>query len=1273
MTPRPVRAASAPQVPKWVSPSRIARYYFQECARYLRYSSTPKEQQKAEGIPPAPFDFRPVSTAMLETGYLWEEQVVEHHLAGNVHIAPAEDGVEMRDRVLTVERTRELLASLTPGEWMYQASLTTPSAFYQRYGIDPSVVQVADCRPDLIQCLEDDEGDLRLRVTDVKASTGLKLSHRIQATMYSLILEHVLAAYGITDRTVDGSGGVWLSQTPEPEIFDIRMMRPPLESFLEEELEPLMQQPAADAPWHLYFRCEWCPYFEHCREEMRSTNDVSRVPYLTSHAKHFLTQLDPPVRTVEELEELTKDPVRADELAGCASLRGRSARLMLQTEALRTGKTLATGGSSIAMPMGEHVQIILTLQDEPVSGQVYAFGIYAHGLKLVLGANPEPIIGVAGSDSPGSSEELERSFVRRLHELMAAVDGYNRQQADDWKAQRTLQVYTYDSYEVRLLTEVLLRRILDPEVATEALQVFLHFQQPELLQAEDHPASEVFFPVVVLVNVLRSLFALPVEVTYRFRDVAELFRQEGGFEYKPNDYFSFELSNQVRSDAIYAIWTKGADYKDRIERELRQRLWATTSMINGIRSTLQGQGAPLFAWPPKFLLPETYAFRHTVLSRLAFLARYESVLDYLGTRTRRMEPMEEQMRAGDMLRLTFRGDDRFELDPRHRDLDIDAGGFPNWILVQDSDEGRRARLQYPDYTNRNRMWVPKNVPLALASVTNVEGTAERPNIALHLDLRASSTMPELVSGRTYLLGPRMTDYTTDHVVAALHEMDAEADPVFVRLLEDPASFATTLPVPTHVRERALELAAKFHMTPSQLETFEGAIDHRLRLVWGPPGTGKTHFLALAILCLAEAHRAAKLPFRVVVSAFTHAAIDNCLRKVVQLNDELSVVKSAIPVRKLGKKTLADMDAVELVIDKGWTWPSEAHSVVGGTVWALRKASGDVDADLVVIDEGSQLEVPPAVLAIRCLAPAGRLLMAGDDRQLPPIVHGRYPDPAEDEPILHRSLFECLRAQDPHGRFTGTLLENFRMNEALCRYPAAQIYVTEYRSATDEIATRCLTLEPKGRPEPLIDALLAPDYPLVVGVLDGVRATAENVIEAELVAAAAGALRTQLCGPEGGPYPEGVTHDAAFWKYGLFIVSPHHAQINAVREALAAQRRWQSPPFVDTVDKMQGQECEAVIATYGVSDVEYAMREKEFIYSLNRLNVSITRARAKTIVFLPRPLIEPPIAAFEDDRIAEGIAFMQGLVRFAEREGERTTFTLPSHATLTLFRSGGGPT
>ena len=54
---------------------------------------------------------------------------------------------------------------------------------------------------------------------------------------------------------------------------------------------------------------------------------------------------------------------------------------------------------------------------------------------------------------------------------------------------------------------------------------------------------------------------------------------------------------------------------------------------------------------------------------------------------------------------------------------------------------------------------------------------------------------------------------------------------------------------------------------------------RVTAVWGPPGTGKTHFLASPILGLAAAHATAGLPFRVLVTAFTHAAIENLLRKI----------------------------------------------------------------------------------------------------------------------------------------------------------------------------------------------------------------------------------------------------------------------------------------------------------------------------------------------------------------------------------------------------------
>jgi DNA replication ATP-dependent helicase Dna2 len=192
-------------------------------------------------------------------------------------------------------------------------------------------------------------------------------------------------------------------------------------------------------------------------------------------------------------------------------------------------------------------------------------------------------------------------------------------------------------------------------------------------------------------------------------------------------------------------------------------------------------------------------------------------------------------------------------------------------------------------------------------------------------------------------------------------------------------------------------------------------------------------------------------------------------------------------------------------------------------------------------------------------------------------------------------------------------------------------------------------------------VLDPAFPLVVCVLENVQTTAENRVEAGLVADVTMALRSRFADAD----------DAEFWRDHLFVISPHHVQIRAVRRALDRAGQWDARPFVDTVDRMQGQECDAVIVSYGVSDVEYALGERDFIYSLNRLNVAITRARAKSIVFLPRPLLDPPIQALDSDRVADGIAFMQGLANWCSDAGPRLSFDLPS-GRLTVLRAGDAP-
>ena len=98
-------------------------------------------------------------------------------------------------------------------------------------------------------------------------------------------------------------------------------------------------------------------------------------------------------------------------------------------------------------------------------------------------------------------------------------------------------------------------------------------------------------------------------------------------------------------------------------------------------------------------------------------------------------------------------------------------------------------------------------------------------------------------------------------------------------------------------------------------------------------------------------------------------------------------------------------------------------------------------------------------------------------------------------------------------------------------------------------------------------------------------------------------------------------------------------------------------FIGTVDKLQGKERKTVIVSYGVSENEKITSESEFIFSRNRFNVSITRGKAKTIVFLSDVIAEPNLTtnlmAANDPSLKKGIDFIHEFVSYmkAEQDGE----------------------
>jgi uncharacterized protein len=83
---------------------------------------------------------------------------------------------------------------------------------------------------------------------------------------------------------------------------------------------------------------------------------------------------------------------------------------------------------------------------------------------------------------------------------------------------------------------------------------------------------------------------------------------------------------------------------------------------------------------------------------------------------------------------------------------------------------------------------------------------------------------------------------------------------------------------------------------------------------------------------------------------------------------------------------------------------------------------------------------------------------------------------------------------------------------------------------------------------------------------------------------------------------------------VLVVTPYNAQVHAIRASLPGVR-------VRMVDKFQGQERPISIYSMATSSADEAPRGMEFLYSLHRLNVAMSRAQCLAVVVTnPRLLL-----------------------------------------------------
>ncbi len=386
------------------------------------------------------------------------------------------------------------------------------------------------------------------------------------------------------------------------------------------------------------------------------------------------------------------------------------------------------------------------------------------------------------------------------------------------------------------------------------------------------------------------------------------------------------------------------------------------------------------------------------------------------------------------------------------------------------------------------------------------------------------------------------------------------------------------------------------------------LDDSTLFVQGPPGSGKTWLGARLIVGLLAAGK------RVGVAAHTHRAIHNLLAAVEAVAEERGV--SFVGVKKSSggneesvfTSALAAPRITSRDVEKGDAL--DRCGLIAGTGWFFSRPELDSTLDVLFVDEAGQVALADAI----ALGTAARnLVFLGDPHQLAQVAQGTHPDGAGVS-VLEHLLGEDATVPPERGLFLGT---SWRMHPDVCAFISESFYDTRLHAAPH-------------RERQCVDA---PGALAGAGVRFVPVEHAGNAQRAPEEAERIAGLITELVQ---GAWTDvaGVTRPLTM--SDIKVVTPYNAQAQELRERLPAG------VAVGTVDRFQGQEAPVVFFSMATSSGEDLPRNLEFLFSRNRLNVAVSRARALAVLVASPRLLD--VAC----RTVEQMRMVNALCRFVER-------------------------
>ena len=379
------------------------------------------------------------------------------------------------------------------------------------------------------------------------------------------------------------------------------------------------------------------------------------------------------------------------------------------------------------------------------------------------------------------------------------------------------------------------------------------------------------------------------------------------------------------------------------------------------------------------------------------------------------------------------------------------------------------------------------------------------------------------------------------------------------------------------------------------------------VVQGPPGAGKTYTSSRAIVSLLAAGK------RVGISSLSHKAINNLLTAVEECAAEQGVEFNGV------KKSSSEDQYLEGARQIANTTNNKVacqpqFNLVAGTAWLFARPDLDQALDYLFIDEAGQVSLAN-VIAMG--VSAKNIVLVGDQMQLSQPIQGTHPGGSGVSALDHL-LDGAATVPVDQGIF---LPITRRMHPTLCRFISDAVYDGRLTSHSSTEQQRLLVDVKRDA-----EALASVGLKFVPVRHTGCSQRCPE--EAERLSVAYKALLGSYWIDQTGARRRVGTDD-------ILVVSPYNMQVDLLRTTLPDGAR------VGTVDKFQGQQAAAVLISMATSSGDDVPRNIEFLFSRNRLNVAISRARCLSVIFASPRLLEVSCSTVEQMQLVNSLCWTAG--------------------------------